>query len=235
MIFRTTLLLVAVTALISLPQSSQAAFIVHAAPGTFTAAVGSLFPTGGTGFESDALGGKGVSFSSGGIGFSGSSLLPPPGGLPLGVSAGPTTAGNNYLGVDGGFGDFNGGAAPAVGDILTISVPASSRALGVNVVMNIPPDFTNFARLAIGSTSVDLFQGQGGTLIGVGPFRSYFLGITGALPSDTFSTATLSFIGGGAAFRVDNVAIYAVPEPTSLALVAVAGLAGLARRRSRRT
>ncbi len=239
MIFRTALLLFAVASLIALPQSSHAAFITHTTPGTYNAAVGSLFLTGSTGFESDAVGGKPIGgFNSGGIGFVGSTLLPPPGAMALAVLAGPTTAGNNYLGIDGGFGDFNGNSAPNIGDILTINVPANSRALGVNVVTNIPPDTTSFARLAIGATTVDLFMGQPGTVLGGSGFISYFLGITGPLAGDTYSTATLSFVGGGTAFRVDNVTVYAataIPEPTSLALVAVAGLAGLVRRRVRRS
>jgi len=231
MILRIALLLVAVASLIALPQSSHAAFITYTAIGTYNAASSSLFFNGGAGFTSDAVGAKGNSFNSGGMGFAGSTLIGTPGPMPLAVLA---TPGNNNLGTDSGFGDFNGGANPAFGDVLTISVPANSRALSLNVLANIPPDSTSFARLTIGGTSVDLFAGQTGTFVGEG-FSSYFLGIVGGLPSDTFSTATLSFVGGGTAFRVDNIFSLAVPEPTSLALVGVAGLAGFVRRRVRRS
>jgi hypothetical protein len=239
MILRTALLLVAVASLIAFPRSSQAAFIIHTTKASFDAATAGMGTTGFANFDSTALGNKTSSFSVGGIGFTGSTQLFPgsvgtPAALNLSVNSadpvGSTTSAPNYLGVVGGFGDFAGGSSPDFGDQVVLTFHPGSRGIGMNILTDVVPDSLSFARLAVGATTVDILNGTGTPL--TGGFTSYFVGISSTLNGEIFGNATVSFVGGGSSYRIDNV--IAVPEPSTIALVGLSGLPFL-RRRSRRS
>ena len=236
MILRIALLLVAVASLIAFPKSSSAGLVTFTDQASFNIAIASLSQSAFVNFDSTAPGDMTSSFLVGGIGFHGTTENSPgapgaPVALPLSVNAGTTASGPNYLGTGGD--DFNG-ASSSIGDMVTISIPSTSRAIGLNIITDTPPDILSFGRLAAGGANVDISSGIGTALSG--NFKSYFVGIVGQFPADIFSTASVGFTGGGSFFRIDNVGVYAVavPEPSSMMLVAVIGLVGIARRRARR-
>lgn len=130
---------------------------------------------------------------------------------------------------------YNGGADVDFieGDIITLTLPAGTRGLSLRLITQTPQDSLSFGTLTVGSTVAQAQFVPGDPIAGSTSFKSYYLGIVDN--SSTISSATLTFTGGGTFYRIDDVGIVAVPEPSSFALAAVVGLVGFARRRNRRS
>lgn len=222
MSLRTTSLVLAALTSVFVQGTASAALQTYFTLASYNAAVAGLGSGIGVSapinFDSLAPGARGLSFSTGGATFGIAS-----GGLR--IHAGTTTTANNFLGFDDVIDPEFGGTDP-----LTITLPAGTRAISLNVISEQIPDFTNLASLSVGSTSIDT-AAVNGIAIPSTNFQSFFLGIVGTTPADAFTAASLTFNGSGFFGRVDDVRFAAVPEPTSLALLGVASLLGLSRRR----
>jgi PEP-CTERM motif len=129
-------------------------------------------------------------------------------------------------------------------DTLTINLPANTHAIGLNILVDETSytfDPAAFASLQFGTVvqigetneADTIASGLPGFPALVGGYREHFVGIIAGANDEISSSAILTAFGGNTAYRIDNI-ITAVPEPNSLAMLGVACLVGLARRRSTR-
>jgi hypothetical protein len=170
------------------------------------------------------------SFTQNSVTYSGS-------GIRFSAGSNPVNSGNNSLGTI-----FSGGWEDITDD-LTIAIPPSSRAVGFNFLTSYAAmDPANFFRASAGGVDVEFTNFLSGTAVASGsdlpviPYRSFFIGFVGDTIGDTIGSATLSAFNSASVdgFRIDNVQVAAVPEPSSMLLAGVAGLLGLVRRRAKR-
>jgi hypothetical protein len=224
---------------VSAVGSLQAGFTPYFTQADFQNAInsGGLITTANIDFNSLATGSLGgPSFSTSGVGFS----VPVANGINLSINNDPPAT-SKYLGSDDLFnaGDFAGS------DVLTITMPAGSRGIGLNIITigDISlQDASNNQILTVGgglaSTNTSTAGAQANaTNLGVSPnnYSSFFLGLLGTSGAgDAITVATISGINATNFYRVDNVIVAAVPEPSSLMLAGFAGVMCLARRRIRR-
>ncbi len=242
MILRTTSLLLAVLSVMTIPNSASAALQTFYTQSSFQSAFASLaVPVNQSLANFDSFSGsQGTSFSNSGFTFA-HSTANPPAGMRILSSPGTTSSGNNSLGYDSvGFEDFT------EGDVITITLPAGQRSIALNVITETTPSsgLGEFATLAITGGTATGTANTGaapGSVInnqifvpGSTTTKQQFLGFINDTPASTITTAQVTFTGQGL-YRIDDVSIMAVPEPSSLALAAVAGLVGFARRRNRRS
>ncbi|MDZ4850612.1 MAG: PEP-CTERM sorting domain-containing protein [Pirellulaceae bacterium] len=229
MILRNAFLAAGLAAMLLAPKSASAALLTFFNKATYDAQLvtSGLIDQNFTNFEAEATGSRGLAFTAAGIGFAGSAATP----LRVDsttLSGGFTPSGTNFLGFDDPIvSDFTGG------DTFDLVLPAGTRA--VKLTMSSPTDLSivpSFGRLSVTSgintTSADTVAANAQLISGA--TNGYFLGIVDT--TSAFTGATVSFSGQGI-FRVDDVGVAAVPEPSSLGLAAVAGLVGFARRRRR--
>jgi hypothetical protein len=203
------------------PAAGNAAMVTYTDPSAYFAQIAaqSLTETGFTNFDSTGPGALGTSFMAGGIQFTSP--------IAMSIANGTTSSGSFFLGLDSLLNpDFQ------TGDQITLTMPANTRAVSLNVITDTPPDLTAFASLTVNGQGAIMVPG--GTEL-TGGFRSYFLGLIN--DSADIGSAVIDFSGTGLAFyRVDDVSIAglaAIPEPSSLLLVAT-GLMPFLRRRTRR-
>ena len=101
-----------------------------------------------------------------------------------------------------------------------------------------PPERPRHFPLLSASTNTSTAGAQANaTNLGIAPgnYSSFFLGLLGTSGAgDAITVATISGINATNFYRVDNVIVAAVPEPSSLMLAGFAGVMCLARRRTRR-
>jgi len=228
-----------VLSVLTIPKSASAALQTFFTRSSFDSAISILGVTRNNLLSNfDSISGpQGLSFSNGGFTYalSGGGI-----GMRIFSSFGTTTTGNNSLGYDSvGFEDFQ------AGDVITITLPAGQRSVALNVITETTPDsgLGEFATLAVAGTNAGTMNTAAAPPIvinnqvfvpGSTTLKSQFLGFINDTQASTITTATVSFTGQGF-YRIDDVSIMAVPEPSSLALATVAGLVGFARRRNRRS
>lgn len=226
MLLRKCLLLVAIVASLALSQAASAALLTFSNLADYQSqlTLSGIAETNFTNF--DALvpmipgSGSATGFTDNGINFVGS-VATPLGVFSTATEGDFTNSGLNYLGYNiANSTDF------FQGDTFTIVLPGGARAVRLNI--SSPNDVTNvdFATLTVGGTSTNTLAANSVPISGA--TRGYFLGIIDTTSS--FQSADLSFAGLGL-YRVDDVGFAAVPEPSSLALAAIAGLFGFTRRR----
>ena len=229
MLLRKCLLLVALVASIAFSQTTSAALLTYTNLADYQAQLiaSGIAETNFTNFDSLvplARGmGSGTNFETAGIAFVGQNSLPL---APFSTSteSGATNSGLNFLGAD-----FTNGTDFFGGDSFTIALQGASRAVRLNISTPNLIDSVNLATLTVGGTSISTLDANktpisGGT-------NGYFLGIIDTTSS--FSLASVSFLGAPL-FRADDVGLVSVtgiPEPSSFALAAVAGLFTFTRRR----
>jgi hypothetical protein len=201
-------------------QSANAAIQVFFTQAAFDAALASNSLNIVSNINFEALNGDlGTNFNSGGVNFS----IPGVTQMRSDNSVTPT----NSLGIsDLVFSDFGNG------EPLSLAVPANRRAISVDLVSNSLLDAVNFLSLNVGGDTATTINHPNPIALG-GGYSSYFIGLLGMTPGDAFSLATATSSSSSAFFRVDNVRVAAVPEPSSMLLAGFASLLCFRRRRSR--
>ena len=226
MLLKKSLLFVAVVVSLTLSQTASAALLTFANLADYNAQLiaSGIAETNFTDF--DALvpmtpgSGSATGFSHNGIDFIGS-VETPLGVFSTATESDFTNSGLNFLGYNlTNNTDFIGG------DTFSIALPGGARAVRLNI--STPNDITdiNFATLTVGGISINTLAANFVPISGA--TRGYFLGIIDTTSS--FESAAVSFAGLGL-YRVDDVGFASIPEPSSLALAAMAGLFGFRRRR----
>jgi PEP-CTERM motif len=137
---------------------------------------------------------------------------------------------------------INDGFDPNLTEDLTITIGPNGRGMALQVISNatiggVNGDFLVNANGSdgMGPTNIEL------AATGVTPtplplsYTSYFFGFVADTPLDSLTNVVVSTTSALNGYRVDNVSFAAVPEPSSLALLGMASLIGLARRRQSRT
>ncbi len=131
---------------------------------------------------------------------------------------------------------------PTITEDLTITIGTAGRGLALQVISDatlggINGDFLVNANGADGSgaTNVELSTANATATPLGGGFNSYFFGFVADTAADSLTDSIVSTTNAINGYRIDNVQIAAVPEPSSIALLAVAGVFGLIRRRTPRS
>ncbi len=215
-------LFLAALVVFAFPSAGNAALVTYTDPVAYLNHVValSLTNTGFTNFDSLVEGPVGNSFIAGGIQFTSPSSMR--------IASGTTSSPSFFLGFNDVIPEF------ATGDQFTITLPANSRAVSLQIITKTVPDALAFASLTVGGASVDMVPGG---LPLVDGFSSYFVGIVSSAAD--IGSAVVEFKGTGfGLYRADDVGavgLTAVPEPSSLVLVAVVCMSSFTRRRNLRS